>query len=77
VDLEFAEQSYLTARAAFDGALEKARRNSRYLATYKPPTLAESAQYPEKITILGIFTLFVFLVWAVFALVLYSVRDRR
>ena len=77
VDLEFAEQSYLTARAAFDGALEKARRNSRYLATYKPPTLAESARYPERLTLLGISGLFLFLVWAVFALVLYSVRDRR
>lgn len=77
VDLEFAEQSYLAARAAFDGALEKARRNSRYLATYKPPSRAESAQYPEKFTLLGITGLFLFLIWAVFSLVLYSIRDRR
>lgn len=77
VDLEFAESSYLTARTAFDAALEKARRNSRYLATYLPPTLAQSAQYPDRITIIGVSGLFAFLIWSVFALVVYSVRDRR
>ena len=77
VDLQFAERSYLAARTAFDAALEKARRNSRYLATYKPPTLAQTAQYPEAFTILGIVALFLFLIWSVFALVLYSIRDRR
>ena len=77
VDLQFAEQSYLTARTAFDSALENARRNSRYLATYLPPTLAQSPQYPDKLTIIGVSGLFAFLIWAVFALVLYSIRDRR
>ncbi|MEO0829583.1 MAG: sugar transporter [Pseudomonadota bacterium] len=77
VDLEFAQQSYLNALAAFDASVEKARRQSRYLAAYVEPTLAQRSEYPLRSTILGVFTLFLFLIWAVLALVFYSIRDRR
>lgn len=76
VDREFAEENYRAALAALDLARAKAERQSRYLATYIEPTLAESPEYPQRFTIAGILGLFLLLGWAVMALVFYSIRDR-
>ena len=77
VDREFAEQSYIAALAAFDAARAEAQRQSRYLATFVRPTLAESAEYPQRAVILGIVTLFCLMGWSILALIYYSLRDRR
>lgn len=77
VDLEFAEQAYTTALAAFDGARNEARRQSRYLAAHVRPTLAEASQYPDRPMMLSMIVLFAFLTWTVIVLVAYSLRDRR
>lgn len=77
VDREFAERAYLAALAAFDSAQAEAQRKSRYLAAYIEPTLAERAQYPKRFTLSALTVLFLFLTWAMTALVYYSVRDRR
>lgn len=77
VDREFAEEAYISARAAHDSALSEARRQSRYLAAYLEPTTAQTAVYPQRITILIVITLFLFLLWSVVVLVFYSVKDRR
>ncbi len=77
VDREFAEQSYIAALAAYDQALAEARRKSRYLAAYIRPTLAESAEYPRRWVLLGSSAFFLLAVWAISALVFYSIRDRR
>lgn len=77
VELEFAERTYTTALASYDASLAEARRKSRYLAAYMKPTKAESSIYPERPTLLGTVTLFLFLSWAIGALVYYSIRDRR
>jgi capsular polysaccharide transport system permease protein len=77
VDLDFAERAYLSALSAYDGAVAEARRKSRYLAAYVKPTLAESAQNPKRITLLSLISFFLFLAWAIFVLVIYSVKDRR
>jgi len=77
VDREFAEKSYVTALAAYDGALAESRRKNRYLAAYMEPTRAERAEHPERLTILGLFSLFLFLIWSVLVLVGYSLKDRR
>lgn len=77
VDREFAEQTYTAARVAFDGAQAEALRQTRYLATHISPTLAEKAEYPERVTVLGLIVLFAFLLWSVVVLVGYSLRDRR
>ncbi len=77
VDQEFAEQAYTTSLAAFDGARNEARRQSRYLAAHIQPTLAEASGYPDRPTVLITIALFLFLLWAVLALVAYSLRDRR
>jgi len=75
VDREFAERAYLTALSAYDGARAEANRQSRYLAAYISPTLAERAQFPQRGLMIGIVALFSFLIWAIGGLVFYSLRD--
>jgi capsular polysaccharide transport system permease protein len=77
VDREFAERAYIAALSAFDGARAEAQRQSRYLAAYVRPTLAETAEYPGRILLTGLVGLFLLLAWAILALVYYSLRDRR
>jgi len=77
VDREFAEQTYVSSLAARDAALAEARRQSRYLAAHIQPTLAERSLFPQRVTILGLFALFMFMAWAISVLVAYSLKDRR
>ncbi|HCP80255.1 MAG TPA: capsule biosynthesis protein [Octadecabacter sp.] len=77
VDREFAEVAYTTALASFDGAQAEARRQSRYLAAHVQPTLAQKAQYPERLKLMLLIALFCTLTWCVLCLVYYSLRDRR
>lgn len=77
VDREFAETSYAAALAAFDAARADANRQSKYLASYIQPTLAERAEFPNRPLLTGIVGLFSFLIWAIGALVYYALRDRR
>ena len=76
VEREFAEQNYRAALSAMDLARDDVIRQSRYLATYIQPTLAETAEYPQRDVILGLAALFVGLSWAVGCLIYYSIRDR-
>ncbi|MEM6825895.1 MAG: capsule biosynthesis protein [Pseudomonadota bacterium] len=76
IDVEFAEQSFLAARTAYDQALAEARRQTRYLAAHIRPTRAERATAPDPLEILGIGALFLTLVWAILALTLASLRER-
>lgn len=77
VDREFAEQSYRAALTALDAARANAARQSRYLATFVEPTLAQSPEYPQRFVLTGLTALFVLLGWSIMALVYYSLRDRR
>lgn len=77
IDREIAEQSYAASLGAFDVALAEANRQSRYLAAYIQPTLAERAEFPQRPLIVILVGLFAFLTWAIIALVFYALRDRR
>jgi capsular polysaccharide transport system permease protein len=77
VDREFAERTYISSLATRDIALAEARRKSRYLAAHIKPTLAERSLFPQRLTILSLFAFFMFLTWAISALVFYSLKDRR
>jgi len=77
VDREFAEKKYTGALSNYDGALAQAQRQSRYLAAYLHPTLAESAQYPRRPLLMGLIVLFLLIGWSTSALIYYSLRDRR
>lgn len=77
VEREFAEQTYTAALSGFGAARAEAERQSRYLATYIKPTLAETAGYPRRALLLGLAALFLTLAWAILVLVYYSLRDRQ
>ncbi|MGR3762464.1 sugar transporter (plasmid) [Roseobacteraceae bacterium NS-SX3] len=76
VDREFAEESYRAALTALEVARDEAARESRYLATYIRPTLAEEAEYPRRFVLSGLAGLFLLLIWSIGALIYYSIRDR-
>lgn len=77
VDREFAEQAYVNALASYDSAQAEARRKTRYLAAYMAPTEAETAEYPRRLTLVTLVALFIFLIWSIATLVIYSIKDRR
>ncbi|WP_132861678.1 sugar transporter [Shimia isoporae] len=77
VELEFANSSYLSALAAYDTALAEAQRKSRYLAAYVNPTLAESAEYPQRVLISALTLGALLLSFLIMTLAYYSLRDRR
>lgn len=77
LEAEIAERSYVAALANLDNALDTAQRNSRYLAIYMPPTLAEKAEYPERAIWTGLIAVMFLLLWTIATLTFYAVRDRR
>jgi len=77
VDREFAEQKYTGALQNYDVAQAEAQRQSRYLAAYLNPTLAQSPEYPRRLLLLGLAALFLLIAWSTMVLILYSLRDRR
>lgn len=76
VDQEFAEKAYVSALSSYDSAVAEARRQSRYLAAYVEPTLAERALYPQRAIILMVTGFLLFGFWSVAVLIYYSLRDR-
>lgn len=77
VERDVAEQGYVAALRSYDLAVADARRVTRYLATYAPPSLAERAEYPRKWLLLGGLAAFLVMGWGVLLLLFYGVRDRR
>lgn len=77
VDQEFAERKYTAALSNYDAAKSEAQRQSRYLAPYLRPTLAQSPEYPQRTLYLGLTVLFLLIAWSTAALIYYSLRDRR
>ena len=77
VDLEFAQNAYTSALAAFEQAQIEARRQSRFLAPHIEPTLSVAPQYPQRallsLAVLGLLTIG----WAVVLLIVYNVKERR
>ena len=77
VEREFAQQKYTAALSNFDTAQAEAQRQSRYLAGFVRPTLAERAEYPRRLLILGLVLLLSGVAWSILALIYYSLRDRK
>jgi capsular polysaccharide transport system permease protein len=77
VDKTFAEQAYLSSRAAFDGAMAAAAQQSRYLAKYVSPTTAEASTAPDRPLVALVAGIIAFLIWASMVLIYYALRDRR
>ena len=77
VDREFAEESYRVALTSLELARDEASRQSRYLATYISPTLAEDSGYPKRGMFALLAGLMLLMSWPILVLIYYSVRDRR
>ncbi len=77
VDLEFAQEKYSSGLANFDLARAEAQRQSRYLAAYIRPTLAETAEFPQRILLFTLVILFSSITWGILVLITYALRDRR
>ena len=77
VDRQFAETTYTAALAGYDGALAESRRQTRYLAAHVMPTAAEKSEYPNRIVLLLLISLFLATLWSIGVLVYYSLRDRH
>ena len=73
---EYAEQAYRAALTALEVARDDATRQSRYLATYIKPTLAQDSEYPKRYVLAPLAALFLLLIWSIVALIYYSIRDR-
>lgn len=76
VDREYAEKAYFAALTALEAARDEASRQSRYLATYIKPTMAEASEYPKRFVVAGLVGLFLLLTWSILVLIYYSIRDR-
>lgn len=76
VDQEFAEENYRASLTALEAARSNAERQQIYLATFIRPTLAQRADYPRRILLVGLTMFFSLMIWAVMALIYYSLRDR-
>jgi capsular polysaccharide transport system permease protein len=76
-DETFARTAYTTALASYDAAVADANHQSRYLAAYIRPTVAQQSEYPARFQLLAELAAFLLLGWSIGALVYYSVRDRR
>ncbi len=77
VDLEFAQQAYVSALAAHEQAQIEARRQSRFLAPHIEPTRSIEPQYPHRMLIsAAVFGLLIVL-WSVALLIFYNIRERR
>lgn len=77
VDREFAETSYTAALASYEAARAEAVRQSRYLAPYIRPTLAQEAEFPQRAKLMLIIAGFLTVLWIIGSLIFYSLRDRR
>lgn len=77
VDREFAEMAYKASLSARDASVAEANRQSRYLATYIKPTLAQKSEFPQRIILTAMIALFSSLFWSIFSLIYYALRDRR
>lgn len=77
LERQFAEETYLAARVAYEGAQANAGRQGRYLAAHIQPTLPESARFPARGTRMALITGFALALWSIAALLYYALRDRR
>ncbi|MCC6002096.1 MAG: sugar transporter [Pararhodobacter sp.] len=77
MDVQFAQQTYTAALTALDAARSNAARQGFFLATFVRPTLAQRAEYPQRLLLVMLTTMFLLLGWAIFALIYYSIRDRN
>ena len=77
VDMEIARTAYTRSLGGYVAAEASARRQTRYLAPHIQPTMAQESLYPQRATLVGMVTLFLFFGWGIMVLIYYNVRDNN
>jgi len=77
MEQDFAQKAYLTALGAYDQAVSEAQHQTRYLATYLQPTLAQTSTAPQRVLRTLLAALVGLLTWSIGAMIYYALRDRR
>jgi capsular polysaccharide transport system permease protein len=75
LDQEFAETAYTAALGSLERARTEADRQQAYLAVYVHPNVAEEAAYPRRLLSIFVVLVLSFVVWAIGALAVLTVRD--
>ena len=76
VEVEYARESYLAARASLDAAIALAQRRSKFLAVHIQPSLPDSSEKPARFTTLAVIFAASLLVWLFGTFGLYGLRVR-
>lgn len=77
VDLEFAQNAYVSALTSYEQAQVEARRQIRFLSPHVSPTLSVEAEYPQRTLIAIAIFVILTVAWSVLFLIAYNIRDRR
>ena len=77
MEQDFAQKAYITALGAYDQAVNDAQHQTRYLATYLQPTLAQSSTAPQRVLRIVLTALGGLLTWLIGVMIYYALRDRR
>ena len=77
MEQDFAQKAYLTALGAYDQAVNDAQHQTRYLATYLQPTLAQTPTAPQRGLRVLLAALVGLLAWSIGVMIYYALRDRR
>jgi len=71
----FAEKAYLTALASLERARFEADRKQRYLAIFEKAEVPDEALYPKRLRGVGVTFLGATLLWGLFVLMVFGVRE--
>lgn len=77
MEQDFSQKAYLTALGAYDQAVSDAQHQTRYLATYLQPTLAQTSTAPQRVLRVLLAGLVGLLTWVIGVMIYYALRDRR
>lgn len=77
MEQDFAQKAYLAALSAYDQAVNDAQHQTRYLATYLQPTLAQTPTAPQRGLRVLLSVLVGLLAWSIATMIYYALRDRR
>lgn len=77
VDQEMLNIAYGQALASQASAHAEARRQARYVAVHVPPSLAQSALYPERLKTTLVAALLLLLLWSITTVFYKNARDRH
>lgn len=76
LDQEMMNAAYAQALADLAVAHAESRRQARYVAVHIPPTLAQTAQYPQRIRIMATAGLILLLLWSVLTIFYRNARGK-